>query len=338
MSADDIDSQCNYFTKLFESFPHVAEVIFFSLNYKSYKSCLGVNQEWREILTSESYKNKARSVFREGIARDKLKLCFKRRYHGSDEAKILVSSGIVDANCRVAIQTEYDNLRSSTPLLCAASAGNRNMAKLLLERGADPNLADSIWPRQTPLHQAACLGHKELMALLIKSGAEVNVYDDFGATPLHKATYKGHKELIAALIKSGAKVNVSDNQGMKPLHKAAYKGHKDLTAVLIKSGAEVNVSDNKGKTPLHIAASKGHMEATRTLIEMGAEVNACDDDGRTPLCEAAHFSHKDVMHILIENGADVKKTYEHFACTESCKPEWALDEMCDTCLIIDFYR
>ena len=215
MSADDIDSQCNYFTKLFESFPHVAEIIFFSLNYKSYKSCLGVNQEWREILTSESYKNKARSVFREGIARDKLKLCFKRRYHDTDEAKLLVSSGMVDANCRVAIQTEYDNLRSSTPLLCAASAGNRDMAKLLLERGADPNLADSK-----------------------------------GQAPLHKAAYQGHVELINVLIKSGAQVNVSDNEGETPLHKAAYQGHKEVIAVLIKSGADVNLPDDKGTTPL----------------------------------------------------------------------------------------
>ena len=53
---------------------------------------------------------------------------------------------------------------SKTPLLCAASGGNRNMAKLLLERGADPNLADS--KGQAPLHKAAYQGNKELINVL----------------------------------------------------------------------------------------------------------------------------------------------------------------------------
>jgi ankyrin repeat protein len=63
-----------------------------------------------------------------------------------------------------AIDEEY----RSTPLGIAARWGNRNVAALLLERGADPNLAGALW--STPLEWARKKGHAEIEALLREHG------------------------------------------------------------------------------------------------------------------------------------------------------------------------
>jgi len=53
------------------------------------------------------------------------------------------------------------------------------------------------------LHWAARAGHKEVAELLILKGANVNTADQTGATPLHWAV--GHDEVVDLLIKHGAK-------------------------------------------------------------------------------------------------------------------------------------
>ena len=52
------------FDKLFtKSVPHILEKIFLSLDYETFKKCREVSNAWNEQLTSESYQQKAKSVF-----------------------------------------------------------------------------------------------------------------------------------------------------------------------------------------------------------------------------------------------------------------------------------
>ena len=57
--------------------PHILEKIFLSLDYESFKSCLRVSNAWREQLTSELLKRKAKKVFRREIRIDG---CFLWQY------------------------------------------------------------------------------------------------------------------------------------------------------------------------------------------------------------------------------------------------------------------
>ena len=61
-------------------------------------------------------------------------------------------------------------------------------AKLLLDRGADPNQQDVIG--NTPLHLAACNNNIKMVNLLLKSGADVNAHDKSGRNPLQLAQSK----------------------------------------------------------------------------------------------------------------------------------------------------
>ena len=52
------------FDKLFtKSVPHILEKIFFSLDFKSFNTCMDVSKTWRDLLTSDTYRAKGRLVF-----------------------------------------------------------------------------------------------------------------------------------------------------------------------------------------------------------------------------------------------------------------------------------
>ena len=58
------------FDKLFtKSVPYILEKIFLSLDYETFKKCREVSNAWKEQLTSESYQQKAKSVFRAVLKR-----------------------------------------------------------------------------------------------------------------------------------------------------------------------------------------------------------------------------------------------------------------------------
>jgi ankyrin repeat protein len=68
------------------------------------------------------------------------------------------------------------------------------MAKMLLTRGAQPNLPDLS--ANTPLHTATIFGHMELVKLLLQHGADVYKKGQHGALPIHMAAREGHANLV----------------------------------------------------------------------------------------------------------------------------------------------
>ena len=154
---------CGFDILLSKNVPHILENIFFALDYESYKTRLEVNSTWRELLTSERYRTRARTVFREDILMDEKKLHIAAEYNNTDEARQLLASGMVyvDAQCK-----------NRTPLLIAAKGGNWEMAKILIENGANPEVADLNG--RTPLHRAAFGVRSEVAQLLIECGADID--------------------------------------------------------------------------------------------------------------------------------------------------------------------
>ena len=198
---------CNFDTLFSKNVPHILENIFFSVGYASYKICLEVNSEWKELLTSERYITKGKTVFKEEIMKDEEKLSKAARADNTDEARMILATGMVDINCR------FGHF-GSTPLLEAAMQGQKDVAQLLIESGAELSKADIRG--RTPLHWAAINSQKEVAQLLIESGADLNVADEGGRTPLHRAAMNGHTEVAKLLIESGADIDEADNQGHTP--------------------------------------------------------------------------------------------------------------------------
>ena len=102
------------------------------------------------------------------------------------------------------------------PLWEAAMRGNIEAVKQHLDAGADVNVKDDNWGA-TPLHFAARNGHKDVAELLVVKGAAMNTKDDDGRTPLHMVADIGHNGIAELLIAKGADVNAVGDLGRTPL-------------------------------------------------------------------------------------------------------------------------
>ena len=94
----------------------------------------------------------------------------------------------------------------SVDIWTAADEGNIKAVKQHLAAGMDVDARGGV-RGETPLHSAAANDHKELAELLIAKGADVSAKGDGERTPLHEAATYGHKEVAELLIAAGADVN-----------------------------------------------------------------------------------------------------------------------------------
>jgi ankyrin repeat protein len=80
---------------------------------------------------------------------------------------------------------DYDGI---TPLHWAAGYCLPNVARTLLQAGADANASDAY--SYTPLHQASDAGCADVVEILIQAGAQVNYRSSDGMTALRIAEDK----------------------------------------------------------------------------------------------------------------------------------------------------
>ena len=211
-----------------------------------------------------------------------------------DVVNILAAERPQDVNSRIFI-------RGETPLQVTSRGGHTDLARLLIEHGAEAAVQSEIG--STPLHEASFGGHVDLARLLIEHGAEAAAQDEDGMTPLHHASFGGHVDLARLLIKHGADIAAQNVSGT-PLHLASLRGHMDLAQLLIEHGADAKAQSRDGTTPLHRASLGCHVDLARLLIEHGADAAAQDMHGTAPLHEVAFGCHVGLARLLLEHGAD----------------------------------
>ena len=125
----------------------------------------------------------------------------------------------------------------------AAEVGNIEAVKQHLAAGTEVNAKASGW---TPLAVAAHRGHKEVAELLITKGADVNVKNQRGRTPLYDAAIWDRKDIAKLLFDAGADVNAKDNDGKTPLDAAKEENKNEIADLLRKHGGKTG-EELKGK-------------------------------------------------------------------------------------------
>lgn len=222
------------------------------------------------------------------------------------------------------------NASGYSALHCAAREGHVEIARLLLDHGANIEVTSDGWH---PLHTACVKDHVEIARLLLSRGANVNAAMGDGVTPLHHAVLHGSVKLAELLLDVGAGVETcAGDSRMSPLHLAALRGDVAMIKFLLNRGAHVDTESAAGttpfvtaaqhghldtvaflvsidaqwkerKSPLHVVTANGFTDVLKFLIAEGVDVDLSDEYGLTPLCVAVVSGQVDALHVLIAAGA-----------------------------------
>lgn len=131
----------------------------------------------------------------------------------------LVKAPGVDLNAR--------NNVDETPLMLAVIRGHRNTVESLLTGGAQVNKTG--W---SALHYAASAGNNDLAKLLLGKQAAVDAKSPNGTTPLMMAARHGHLETVKLLLDSGANIAIKNEQSMTARDFAVRHERKDVAQML----------------------------------------------------------------------------------------------------------
>jgi ankyrin repeat protein len=163
-----------------------------------------------------------------------------------------------------------------SPLSAAAYKGRLDAVRLLLDRGADPNLVSDAGP----LINAAEGGHVDIVSLLLDRGAIIDQIVPGNQNALIRASGKGRMEVVKLLVARGADVNARAWAPQSITYKKVNAEGKIVRYTVVKSvvkkdGTRQIVDDPSSKgewmTPLSIAKRGGHKEVVAFLIASGAQ-------------------------------------------------------------------
>ena len=113
------------------------------------------------------------------------------------------------------------NSAGETPLMLAAINNQLELAKVLIERGADINK-----PGWTALHYAATRGHREMMRLLIENDAYLDSESPNGTTPLMMAAFSESPLAVKLLLEEGVDPTLTNQDNLSALDIALSKDHQ----------------------------------------------------------------------------------------------------------------
>ena len=172
-----------------------------------------------------------------------------------------------------------------TLLFVATTNGDFEVASMLLDYGADPNIICSdVVPFMRNCLTGVCDSgaHVSLpmVSLLIDRGANINAkMPGTNRTALHFACDNGNAECVSFLIDRGADMSARDHEGLTPLWYAVKhdlsvdKSTLNVVHTLVLHGANIRERNSIGQTLLHQTARAGqsNMRLVKYLVDSGVE-------------------------------------------------------------------
>lgn len=219
-------------------------------------------------------------------------------------------------------------------LQIAAEAGDLEIARLLLAKGAD-----AAFPAKgkSPLHEAALHGHTDIVKLLLAAGLRHDFFSAIAAgeielvrrglsadpsralrpdgadrMPMDYAAANGQLEMVKLLLANGAPV-VRDRRSRleTPLHRAIARQDVAMAELLLSAGSSPDTSvGHRGeysdsRPALHAAVAKKNLELVNLLLAYKVDLTARDTYSQTALHDAAAAGQAEIAAALIKAGADV---------------------------------
>lgn len=123
----------------------------------------------------------------------------------------------------------------------------------------------------TCMCSSVAIDHTNVARLLLERGADVQCQDNNGKTPLLCAASDGRLDLCRLLLAFNADVDHSDGHQCTPLLSAASMGHGIIIDLLLANGAGLDMIDAEGRTVLTVAAAYGSAGVVKMLLEKGLD-------------------------------------------------------------------
>lgn len=182
----------------------------------------GNSEAVRLLLKQGASANSAKDV---KVVHDASALAFASFSGDVDTARALIDAG-ADIERRMLVL----GMLPTTPLLAATMRGDNAMVAYLIERKANPNAGEL----GTPLGRAVVNNQLETVKLLLAKGANVNLVDSLGLTALHYAASVPYDEsaIVEALLAAGANDQATDKQGRTALEMARAYQHPAVAKAL----------------------------------------------------------------------------------------------------------
>lgn len=178
-----------------------------------------------------------------------------------------------------------------TPLYWATAYGHDVIVTYLIKKGANVNAVTDFGENpmeSVPLEEAISRKNFNIAKILLNNGANVEGSNHVFFWPLQIAAEKADMAMLKLLISNNASINREGVDGYTALHFAAENGHLDVGKLLLKNGADVNYCwDACCITPLHLAVEYGHIEMVRLLVNNGSKIDLINCMGESPLSLAS---------------------------------------------------
>ena len=160
---------------------------------------------------------------------------------------------------------------------------------------------------QSPLHYASAKGLLDIAKLLIQNGADPNHPGQRGMNALHLACNYNQFDIVKLFQQKLVTLDYDavDEAGNSALHYASLNGSVRCVELLLNNGANINATNTKMATPIMMATLYWKTNMIDTLMTYKeCNINHQDCRGDTALHWASRVGYSDVIRRLLSNGAD----------------------------------
>lgn len=135
----------------------------------------------------------------------------------------------------------YTSYIEPTPDLLHKAAENGDLEQIihLIEKGKNINILDLAG--RTPLHYAVANDQLDSVKLLLELGADPDIADkEFGVIPLHWATGSGNLEIIKLLAPKTQNIDARNKDNLSSADMAFIDGNSEIVDFLVSQGATIH--------------------------------------------------------------------------------------------------